>query len=279
MTRLIHLTDLHFGQHHEDMVAPLTGAIRALVRAGGIDLVVVSGDLTHRARGAQFAQAMAFIRGLGLPSICVPGNHDMPLYNLVRRFTRPFGTYRRHVAADLAPGARVGPRVGGATLLSVNTGDPFSWRRGILRDRDRDRITAGLRAAPVEDMRLLVCHHPLTEPPGFQRGETRNAAAALPGLADAGLDIVLSGHLHHWSVGLGITAQDPQAIVQVQTGTALCARAGEGAHGFAVLDFHDRHALSVTQMMWSAKGRIYAPGPRHRFRRGPQGWLAIPEDA
>lgn len=275
MTRLIHLTDLHFGQDHAEMVAPLTYAIQGLAKDGGVDLVVVSGDLTHRARGAQFAQAMAFIRGLSLPYLCVPGNHDMPLYNVALRFTQPFWAYRRHVGADLAPSIRAG----GATLLSANTGDPFSWRRGVLRGDDQIRILTGLKAAPAGDMRILVCHHPLTEPPGFQRGETRNAVPALQAFADAGLDIVLSGHLHHWSVGLGVTVDDPRPILQVQTGTALCARLGEAGHGFAVLEFQDRSAVSVTQMMWSAEGRIYAPGPRHHFRRGLKGWLATPEGA
>lgn len=272
MTRLIHLTDLHFGQDHAEMIEPLGRAIAAADAGAGVDLVIVSGDLSHRARAAQFHRAMTFIRDLGLPFICVPGNHDIPLFNLPLRFLCPFRGYRRHVARVLTPDLHIA----GATILTANTADPFSWRRGILRRAETRAIMAGLYAAPETDMRILVCHHPLKEPPGFQRGETRHADTALPGFAAAGLDIVLSGHLHHWSVGLGVTPDDPRKVLQVQTGTALCAREGEAGHGFAILDFADRTAVSITPVLWSAEGRAYGPAPRRDFRRSPDGWLAVP---
>lgn len=258
MTRLIHLTDLHFGKERADLVAPLAEA----VRGAAPDLVIITGDLTHRARPAQFRQAMGFLRGLDLPFVAVPGNHDIPLFNLPLRLVAPFRRWRRGVGATVPPVAVAGP----LRILPANTADPFRWRRGLLRADDVQRATADLSAGALN---VLACHHPLTEPPGFQRGETRGAAQALPALARQGLHVVLSGHLHHWDIGLGITPTRPQPVLMVQTGTALCARAGERHHGFALIEAQGAD-LSVTPWIASAAG--FAPHPARRFRRAAGAW-------
>lgn len=261
MTRLVHLTDLHFGMERGDLVAPLSAALR---RAAP-DLVVVTGDLTHRARPAQFRQAVDFLRSLELPFLAVPGNHDVPLFNLPLRLMAPFLRWRRGVGATVPPMATVGP----LRILSANTADPFRWRRGVLRAADVQRATADLSAGALN---VLACHHPLTEPPGFQRGETRGAAQALPALARQGLHVVLSGHLHHWNIGLGITPTRPQPVLMVQTGTALCARAGERDHGFALIEAQGAD-LAVTP--WIAGAAGFAPQPARRFRREGGLWHAM----
>ncbi|HEY0212529.1 MAG TPA: metallophosphoesterase [Paenirhodobacter sp.] len=260
MTRLLHLTDLHFGLERDDLIAPLHQAIRA----ANPDLVIVSGDLTHRARAGQFDRAMAFLRGLNLPFIAVPGNHDVPLINLFARFLFPFRDYRRAVSADMTPSRTLGP----LRIVSANTADPHSWRRGVLRNADLRRICAEQAGIGV-----LVCHHPLREPPGFDRGETRGATAGLAQMARAGVQIVLSGHLHHWAVGLGISADTPQPILQVQTGTALCARIGEKNHGFAVLDIAPDD-VAVTP--WLAQDTVFHPAPVLRFQRREGAWWPNP---
>lgn len=261
MTRLVHLTDLHFGMEHASLVDPLSRAIRD----ARPDLVVVSGDLAHRARAGQFRAAMQFLRGLALPLLITPGNHDIPLMNLFARFTFPFAGYRRYVGTDLAPTVQVGD----TRLFCANTADPNSWRRGILRGAQMRRILNTLRTEPISGTNIFVCHHPLQEPAGFQRGETKGATVALPMMADAGISIVLSGHLHHWEIGLGITPETPQRIFQLQTGTALCARVGEIDHGFAVLDVAGA-SLDVTP--WMAQEGEYTPAPCQSFIRRDGLW-------
>lgn len=267
MTRIVHLTDLHFGRERGELVAPLHDALRE-VRA---ELLVVTGDLAHRARRAQFRRAMAFLRGLDVPFMALPGNHDVPLFNPVLRFLAPFLGWRRSVAHDLTPSGQVGR----AVILSANTADPFRVRRGILRRDDIRRIGALFRARPEGTLGILACHHPLRVPPGYQRGETRNARAARPGLIADGLQVVLSGHLHDWSIGLGITPGSPQPVLYVGTGTALCARPDERDHGFSVLDI-GAGGVAVTPWIIDETSLRFRPREARRFVRRDGLWHPAP---
>lgn len=268
MTRLVHLTDLHFGHERADLVQPLMAAIRCAEP----DLVVVSGDLTHRARAAQFRAARAFLHALDLPFLATPGNHDMPLINLPLRILAPFRPWRRGVAQGLTPRLRIGC----AHIATANTADPWRWRRGILRRADQRQVADFMRARPHEAIGVLACHHPLREPAGFDRGETKGARAGLPALAQAGVQVVLSGHLHHWDVGLGITADQPQPVLMVQSGTALCGRDGERHHGFAVLDLTPGQA-KVTPWLVDEARRMFVPQDRRVFLRQDGLWHLSPQ--
>ena len=67
------------------------------------DLIAISGDLTQRAREREFVQAQAFLHTLPDPKIVVPGNHDVPLYNIVARFLAPLERYKRIVSMETEP--------------------------------------------------------------------------------------------------------------------------------------------------------------------------------
>ncbi|MCA0274078.1 MAG: metallophosphoesterase [Proteobacteria bacterium] len=263
MTRLLHLTDLHFGSERADLVQPLHEA----VVAARPDLLIVSGDLTHRARAGQFRRAMEFLRGLGLPFVTLPGNHDIPLFNLPARFLATFGGWQRHVAPDLSPMREAGA----ALIFCANTADPYRWRGGQLRDDDLRRIFAGLKGRKNGMVPILACHHPLKVPAGFRRDETHGVETALPGLVRDGLQVVLTGHLHHWEIGLGITEATPQPLLMVQTGTALCDRPGERDHGFSVLDL-EADAISVTPWIAADGTAAFRPATRRRFLRRDGLW-------
>jgi len=263
MTRLIHLTDLHFGLHRTELVAPLQAAILSNYP----DLVVVSGDLTQRALRPQFREGMGFVRSLGVPFVMVTGNHDLPVYNPVARLLNAFGPYRAGAMRDLTPTLQVGR----LRLFGANTADPFRWRGGVARRAEIDGICRALKDGASDATNILVCHHPLVEPTGFERGETRGAEAAMTRLAEAGLHMVLSGHLHHWTTGLGILDQTPCPIFHMQTGTALCSRLGERDHGFAVMDF-DGGGLAVTQWLANDQTLQFEPRRRSAFSRRDGRW-------
>lgn len=264
MTRLVHLTDLHFGAERAELVAPL----RAAVLRCDPDFVIVSGDLSQRARIGQFRRAMQFIDSLQRPYMVVPGNHDIPLYNLPLRWISPFFSWKMSIPQGRGCFARVGP----IRLFGVNSADPGQWRGGVLRDSDVARVEAALRGteqgggAEAEALNLLVCHHPLEEPPGFERGETRGAESGIARLAAAGLHGVVSGHLHHWQLGLGIAAGSPRPLLQIQTGTALCGRKGEKDHGFTLLD-QQPGGLIATPFVINETTLRFEPGPQRQFRR------------
>ncbi|PZQ99504.1 MAG: metallophosphoesterase [Cereibacter sphaeroides] len=263
MTRLVHLTDLHFGIERPELVEPLHHAV---VKCRP-DLVVVSGDLTHRARRKQFRQAMAFLHRLNLPFLPIPGNHDVPLHNFVARALNPFGAYRRAVSQGVAPIIEVG----NLRLFGTNTAAPWRWRRGILRRHEIDRICAEARTSPEDVVNILVHHHPLEEPPGFERGETRNARELMEKMIESGITLALSGHLHNWSVGLGITPGTPRALFQMQTGTALCGRHGETNHGFAVMDF-DGDLMTITPFIVDETTLLFTERPPAKFTRREGLW-------
>ena len=263
MTRLIHLTDLHFGAEREELVAPL----RAAVLSCDPDFIIVSGDLSHRARIGQFRRAMQFIDSLQRPYLVVPGNHDIPLYNLPLRWISPFFSWRMTVPQGRGSFAQIGA----VRLFGVNSADPSQWRGGALREEDVARVEAALRQAnnaggeEGEWLNLLVCHHPLEEPPGFERGETTGAERGMKRLEAAGLQGVFSGHLHHWQLGLGITSGQPRPLLQIQTGTALCGRMGEKEHGFTCLE-HRPGGVELTPFVINEDALRFEPGPLRRFR-------------
>ena len=269
MTRLVHLTDLHFGAEREELVAPLHSAVLGC----DPDFIIVSGDLSHRARIGQFRRAMEFIESLQRPYMVVPGNHDIPLYNLPLRGISPFFSWKMTVPQ----GRGCFAQVGGIRLFGVNSADPWQWRGGVLREKDVARVEAALRQPPAAAregggaLNLLVCHHPLEEPPGFERGETKGAQSGMARLAAAGLHGVFSGHLHHWQLGLGIASGQPRPLLQIQTGTALCGRMGEKEHGFTLIE-QQPGGLAATPWVINERALRFEAGISRQFRRQEGLW-------
>ncbi len=142
MRTIVHLSDLHFGRLDPRMVAPLVAAVDAV----GPDLVAVSGDLTQRARRSQFADAHAFLAALRFPRLVVPGNHDVPLYDIFTRFLRPLARYRRFIAADLEPVFADEEII----VIGLNSARSLTFGRGRLNALQIARARERLREAPSE---------------------------------------------------------------------------------------------------------------------------------
>src|SRR5688500_6846685 len=122
MRTIIHLSDIHFGRADYRLIEPLI----SLVRGIGPDLVAISGDFTQRARPGEFREARAFLDELPQPQIVVPGNHDVPLYNLIARFLNPLGNYRKYISKDLAPCFRDDQ----IAVVGINTARSFTRKHG-----------------------------------------------------------------------------------------------------------------------------------------------------
>lgn len=225
MARLLHLTDLHFGFHRDEMVEPLLARIAAL----SPDLVVVGGDLTHRALPEQMQRGAAFLGRIAAPVLAVPGNHDVPAWNPVARLFWPFAGWRAHVAGDLRPSARAP----GLRVLTLNSTDPYAWQRGKVREGEIRRLAGALDPLATN---VVALHHPLQHLPRVDKRLARRADEALDRLEAAGIHIVLSGHLHRWAVDdLLATGRHPR-LLQIQTGTALCARISDLQNEFVLLE-------------------------------------------
>lgn len=265
MVRLVHMSDLHFGRDRPELHQELLDVVNQLAP----DLVVISGDLTQRALRPQFRAAQAFIRGLTPPVLSVPGNHDVPLYNVAARFIRPFANYRRMIARDLEPVFEAP----GVIVAGMNSVDPFSWQRGLAREGSVARTCALFRAAPPDTLRVLVAHHPFEQAEEATKTPMQGAETALKALAECGLDMVLTGHLHQWAVTPFTMLHEKDGALQVQAGTGLSDRLRGEENDFNLIT-RDERGISITRYVAGTGGFAALPVLRMAQRGG--GWAPAP---
>jgi len=216
---LLQISDTHFGTEQR----PVVEALGRLARQQRPDLLVLSGDITQRARPAQFRAARAFVDRLGAPVLAVPGNHDIPLFDLWTRLRRP---YARHIAAF---GAELEPvhRSPDLLVVGVNTTRPWRHKHGEISARQVDRVARLAEDAESAQLRIVVVHQPVA----VNRAEDlpnrlRGHAAALERWAVAGVDLVMGGHIHlPYVMSLQGLARPLWAV---QAGTAVSSRVREG---------------------------------------------------
>jgi 3',5'-cyclic AMP phosphodiesterase CpdA len=219
MTVLLHLSDPHFGTER----APVVEALFALARQLQPDLAVLSGDITQRARPAQFRAARAFLDRLAVPWLAVPGNHDIALFDLLSRIWRPYAHYRAALGEELEPSHDT-PEL---LVLAVNTTRRHRHKHGEVSAAQVDRVARRLRAAHDAQLRVVVVHQPLAVPPGPDEANLlRGHADARRAWADAGADLMLGGHIHLPYV-LPVPGAARAAWV-VQAGTAVSSRVRPG---------------------------------------------------
>jgi len=267
MRIVVHLSDLHFGRVDPRLVPPLVRTIHTIAP----NLVAISGDLTQRARRQQFEQARTFLQQLPFQTLIVPGNHDVPLYNLAARFVSPFGAYRRHIRRDLEP-VLVDEEMIVAGLNSART-IPFGGG-GRLNAGQVKRAAAVFGAAAPQAVKIVVTHHPFDLPEGH--GEEHligRAGMAMEKLAAAGADLFLAGHLHVSHIGR--TAERYQiaghSALVVQAGTMSTRGRGE-LNSFNVLRLA-RPQIAIERYTWSEEEETFLPAWTGTFRHAPDGWL------
>jgi 3',5'-cyclic AMP phosphodiesterase CpdA len=247
MRTLVHISDLHFGRVDPALTEPLLQQIRDIKP----DLVIVSGDLTQRARTYQFIAARDFLARIPLPKIIVPGNHDVPAYNLFRRFLDPLSRYRRYITADRLP-CFIDEEI---AVFGFNSTLSLTTKHGRLREDDISQVCSRLMTLPSHIARIVVLHHPFDLPPnGSERDLLRHASLAMQALAGCRVDLILSGHLHlsHVSeTGQRYRIAGHSAVV-VQAGTALSVRQRGETNSFNV--------LRLAPAEWKIERRSWNPG-------------------
>ncbi|MAT51700.1 MAG: restriction endonuclease subunit S [Porticoccaceae bacterium] len=261
MTRVAHISDLHFGRHIPQVVEGLLDSLDDY----DPDLVIISGDLTQRATSAQFRAAQGFVQALRWPRLVIPGNHDMPAINVLERMASPWRRWRAFFGEDLAPVRTVD----GCIALGVNTarraGLYLDWSRGRISDGQMQELQRQLSDADAECLRLVVTHHPFWLPEEYvHRHLIGRRDQAIEQLADAGVDMVLSGHIH-----LDFR-QILKGVIISHAGTATSDRLLPGEpNSFNLIEGH-RNELLLTQMRW--RGSAFSPTGRTLFRRDQRGW-------
>jgi 3',5'-cyclic AMP phosphodiesterase CpdA len=249
---------------------PLADAIRQLEP----HLVVVSGDFTQDARHSEFEQARDFLQSLPRPHLVVPGNHDMPFFNIVRRFIEGLARYKKYITEDLNPVYEDDEIV----AVGVNTARKRSLRGGSIQSEDVAWVEQQTCRLPAPRTRILVTHHPFDLPERYPRRElVRRARLAMDQLAGC-IDILLAGHMHlSYS---GRTAEryrsHRKSAIFVQAGTATSTRGRGEPNAFNLLRVEGPQ-VEIDRFQWHTEHHLFAVATTERFVRGSEGWERAPK--
>lgn len=267
MRTLVHLSDLHFGRVDQQLLAPLIKLVHTIAP----DVVVVSGDLTQRAKRDEFIAARVFLDTLPAPQIIVPGNHDIPLYNVVNRFLRPLAKYTRFITEDLMPFFADDE----VAVIGVNTARSLTVKDGRINHEQMGQVQARLACLPASVIRVIVTHHPFDLPESFDQDHlVGRAPAALAAFAASGADLLLAGHLHASHAGT-TAARYPIggfAALAVQAGTATSTRGRGETNSFNVIRT-STDAIAIERFSWNDASKQFTSAGTESFHRDQDLWL------
>jgi len=192
LTRILHVSDLHFGARDDPI---LERALTGLIGQTGPEVVIASGDLTHRGRRDEHERAAAFLRRLELPVLAVPGNHDIP-YTFPARFSSPWREFER-LWGTVEPTFTNGH----AHVVGLNSVRPWRHQSGGVSDAQLERATARLREAADGALRVVVLHHQMIGAPWRSRKKpVARRNHVLSALVDSGAELIVGGHIHQGAV-------------------------------------------------------------------------------
>ena len=273
MAHLVHLSDLHFGAHDDRLVR----GVEERIHGEKPDLVIISGDFTQRARTEQFEEACRFLerlRDAGHEVLGVPGNHDVPLYDVLRRFLSPLTRYRRYIDETLCPFHELPT----AAVLGINTARSATFKDGKINAEQIAFIRRTFEQVDPGIPRILVTHHPLFAlPTGDGVGDpVKNQAAALEMVAELGIDLLLAGHNHrasHQDSADFVTKSTGALVIQAGTATSTRVRGEHQSFNRIIVNGEN---VEVTLIGWD--GSEFRDGDPARFRRRDGRWVKLGDE-
>ncbi len=266
MRTIAHISDLHFGTVVPEIADGLTNTLERI----SPDLVVVSGDLTQRARHWQYRAARAYLDKIPFPKIIVPGNHDIPLYNFLARFFWPLRNYRRYITTDFYPFYQDEEMA----VQGINTARSLTWKNGRISLEQMETAYEKLIRIPNSVFKVLVTHHPFLPPPGMARMKlVGRAAKALRLLKDCNLDILLAGHFHMSYTGgsYSIYTTPHRAILVIQAGTATSSRTRNHEKNAFNLIQINKHEIRIMVYTWN--GTAFKETKPEEYMLLETGWV------
>jgi 3',5'-cyclic AMP phosphodiesterase CpdA len=271
MRTIAHISDLHFGRDDPAIAEALVAELQALCPS----LVIASGDFTQRARSSQYRAAAAYMARLPGPQLVVPGNHDIPLYDLVRRFFLPLHRYRQHISHDLRPVFEDEELL----VLGINTARSWTWtldgfwKDGHISEDQLLDVQLRARDKPEKLFRVVVTHHPFIPPPGERpHGIVHGAGRALEVMEHCRVDLLLAGHLHMGYSGDVRTHHEAikRSILSVQAGTAISTRRRDEPNAFNLITVKP-DCVRISVRAWT--GREFAESTITAFARRDGQWV------
>jgi 3',5'-cyclic AMP phosphodiesterase CpdA len=278
--RIAHLSDIHFGAND----AKIVRATDAWLQERQPDLVIVSGDFTQRARVRQFRDAAAWLnrlRAAGHQVLTVPGNHDIPLYDVVRRFAAPLRRYKRYISSDLCPWFENES----VAVLGINTARSLTFMDGRINREQMRLIEERFASVPAEKTRILVTHHPLFAMPIGEGSELSEAVGrhddAVRAVCRAGVHVALAGHFHRtYAAAARKMVETAGGALVIQAGTATSTRLrNEELQSFNWIHAHRNNDIELQVIAWDGIG--FRRGNHVRFDFDGEAWASrtIPHDS
>lgn len=269
MRTLVHISDIHFGRVDYATVDGLVEKINEIAP----HLVVLSGDLTQRARSAQFIEARAFLDKLPQPQIVIPGNHDIPLHNVFARFVTPLEKYKRYITDDLQP-FYADEEI---AVVGVNTARSLTIKDGSISEDQIAAIRKQMCTLPNDLVKIIVTHHPFDLPEGFDEDDiVDHAEIAMKTLAECGADVFLAGHMHISHIGN--TAHrykiEGHSALVIQAGTATSTRGRGEANSFNVIRI-EKTRLIVERLEWQPTQSKFTQAASEEFEQSTNGWARL----
>lgn len=265
MRTIFHISDVHFGPPHLPHVSQ---GVLDFIERHRPDLVVISGDLTQRARPEQFREARAFVDRIPVPSLVVPGNHDVPLYRVWERIFDPYGAYRKYFSPELEPVYRDDEML----VVGINTAFGWTIKDGRIKLRRLLEVAEIFERTPESLFKVVVAHHHTIPPPNF--GSQRvlgNAYEAIDLFSSAGVDLILSGHLHQAYIGNSEEfypkGRPPVVILHSGTTTSNRGRGGERERNTCNWIRVDQDSMIVSHYRWHHSLGRFAEHSRHWYPR------------
>jgi 3',5'-cyclic AMP phosphodiesterase CpdA len=269
MRTIIHVSDIHFGKFDTTCLGPMVAVFRGIKP----DVVVISGDLTQRARIQEYEQAKAFINRLEWPYFVVPGNHDIrPFSTLFKRLFKPFDRYDKYISPVHEPVYANND----IAIAGIDTVRPTAIKDGRVNLSQIERASNWfnkIKRKHPNALRIIVTHHPLNLPTDLPRKKlVGRAKMAIHKLSEAGVDIYLSGHYHQSGVGHTVERHkiEDYSALFVQAGTVSVRQRGE-VQSFNVIRTNGSE-ITVQTYLWNPKIKTFEVKAAKHFSGQRRGW-------
>ncbi|MGM9455229.1 metallophosphoesterase family protein [Legionella bozemanae] len=236
--KIIHISDLHFGMHNPEIIESLLDDLTLL----NPDVIIISGDLTQRARSEQYKQLLGFLQRLTMPLLIVPGNHDIPFDNPIYRFLHPFKRYKEYISAQL----EVSFNNKEVNILGVNSATPYQIKDGRLSQKTLGRIKNHF-SCNSKQLNILFFHHNLKYFSGMHH-PLNNAEEFIDYLKESPIHIVCTGHLHYANLTL-ITKNQGEQCALLHAGSTSCLRTKDEKNSY--------YSINTDQLKCSIDWRVF----------------------